>query len=122
MPHSPLALRTTDRGQGSVLQSQDSPDSVQIHQRNEANNEDENMSQIHQATDISISPICSMCVIKAIVLGCVISAIEIHSIGVNWIARPHPADTRRNNNVILTSKRRCFDVIMTLLLRLVSVG
>ena len=33
----------------------------------------------------------------------------------------NPADTRRNNNVIMTSKRRRFDVIMTLLRR-VPVG
>ena len=34
----------------------------------------------------------------------------------------NPVDTRRNNNVILTSKRRRFDVKMTLLLRRVPVG
>ena len=33
-----------------------------------------------------------------------------------------PADAQRNNNVIATPKRRSFDVIMTLLLRCVSVG
>ena len=31
-----------------------------------------------------------------------------------------PVDTRRKNNVIVTSKRRCFDVMMTLSLRSVS--
>ena len=39
--------------------------------------------------------------------------------GHNW--KGYPTDTRRNNNLIMTSKRR-FDVIMTLLLRRVSVG
>ena len=33
-----------------------------------------------------------------------------------------PASTRRNNSVIITSKRRRFDVIMTLLLRCVPAG
>ena len=33
-----------------------------------------------------------------------------------------PADTRRNFNVIITSKRRRFEVIMTLLLRYMSAG
>ena len=33
-----------------------------------------------------------------------------------------PSGQRRNNNVIMTSKRRRFDVIMTLLLRIVPVG
>ena len=35
---------------------------------------------------------------------------------------PNPADTWRNNNVIMTSKRRRFDVIITLSLRHVPVG
>ena len=34
----------------------------------------------------------------------------------------HPVGTRRNNNVIMTSKGRRFDVIMTLLLRHVPAG
>ena len=34
----------------------------------------------------------------------------------------YPEDTRRNDNVIMTSKRRRFDVLMTLLLRRVFVG
>ena len=34
----------------------------------------------------------------------------------------YPAGTRRNNNVIMTSKRRRFDVIMTSLLRHVPTG
>ena len=33
-----------------------------------------------------------------------------------------PEGTRRNNNVTITSKRRRFDVIMTLLLRHMSTG
>ena len=33
-----------------------------------------------------------------------------------------PADTRRNNNVIIMSKRRRFDIIMTLSLRYMSAG
>ena len=33
-----------------------------------------------------------------------------------------PADTRRNNNVIMTSERCRFDVMMTLFLRCVAVG
>ena len=33
-----------------------------------------------------------------------------------------PASTRRNNNVIITSKQRRFDVIITLLLRCVPAG
>ena len=36
--------------------------------------------------------------------------------------RVHPANTLRNNNVIITSKRRRFDVIITLFLRRVSTG
>ena len=39
-----------------------------------------------------------------------------------WNMLGVPADTRRNNNVIMTSKRRRFDVMMTLLLRRVPVG
>ena len=35
---------------------------------------------------------------------------------------PNPADTQRNDDVIITSKRRRFDVIMTLLLRHVPAG
>ena len=35
---------------------------------------------------------------------------------------PDPAGTRRNDDLIITSKRRRFDVTMTLLLRHVSVG
>ena len=35
---------------------------------------------------------------------------------------PVSADTRRNNNAIITSKRRRFDVIMTPLLLYVSAG
>ena len=33
-----------------------------------------------------------------------------------------PTDARRNNNVIFTSKRRRFDITMTLFLRRVSPG
>ena len=33
-----------------------------------------------------------------------------------------PVDTQRNNNVIMTSKRRRFDIIITLLLRRVPTG
>ena len=36
--------------------------------------------------------------------------------------RYNPADTQRNNNVIMTSRRRRFDAIMTLSLRRVSIG
>ena len=36
--------------------------------------------------------------------------------------QPTPANTRRNNNAIITPKRRRFDVIMTLLLRHVPAG
>ena len=39
----------------------------------------------------------------------------------SWEYSSHPADTRCKNNVMVMSKRRRFDVIMTLLLRQVSV-
>ena len=39
-----------------------------------------------------------------------------------WTSHQTPADTRRNSNVIMMSKRRRFDVIMTLLLRRVPVA
>ena len=39
-----------------------------------------------------------------------------------FFGEDNPADMRRNDSVIITSKRRRFDVIMTLLLRHVSVG
>ena len=34
----------------------------------------------------------------------------------------HPMDTRGKNNLIMASKQRRFDVIMTLLMRRVPVG
>ena len=39
-----------------------------------------------------------------------------------WLNFCIPADTRRNDNVVFTSKRRRVDAIMTLLLRLVPAG
>ena len=44
-------------------------------------------------------------------------------VGYVWgVANRIPTGTRRNNNVITTSKRRRFDVVMTLFLRFVSLG
>ena len=42
--------------------------------------------------------------------------------GIRGLPLRDPVDTRRNNNVIITSKRRRFDVKMTLLLHHLSVG
>ena len=52
--------------------------------------------------------------------------VEIRKFALSWLyltdRKPHPTGTLRNNNVIMTSKRRRFDVIVTLLLRRVSAG
>ena len=45
--------------------------------------------------------------------------VEVSGPPLHWAI---PTDTWRNNNVIITSKRHRFDVIMTLLLRRVSTG
>ena len=48
--------------------------------------------------------------------------IEIHVFRQGKLQNCHPTGTRRKNSVIMTSKRRRFDVIMTLLLRFVPFG
>ena len=47
---------------------------------------------------------------------------HLYSVHANPSLKPTPTGTRRNDNVIMTSKRRRFDVIMKFLLRPVSNG